>query len=101
MIDIYCENNLCPICESQMDEKPDFDGFVLYCKNNCYKIEKDKYRDADFENHYVYASYVFGERVAKFRSNSPSLKKLEDAVLQHILYWKQDERYIMKILARG
>ncbi|MDF2534362.1 MAG: hypothetical protein K0R18_519 [Bacillales bacterium] len=101
MIDIYCGDGNCPICESELDGLDDFDSGVLFCTNGCYKLETYKYRDSDLKTCRQYYAYVFDKRVARFSSNSQSLEKLENAVLEHITYWKQNERYLAKIITGG
>lgn len=85
---------LCPICNSKMfyygEENYDFfirDEYV--CKNSCFWMRKDGNKR--------FAS-VFGEGAYIFKSNDNKIKNRCKELDEKIEYWKENDRYLTKIL---
>lgn len=95
-IDIYCDNNKCPICNSELIKN--HSGFVSSCNNKCYIMRQD-YGGVD----YFTTFKVFDEIIAIIYSSSSKTEKLirERRVRNKIRYWKKDYRYVAELLERS
>ncbi|MNO37946.1 hypothetical protein D3C76_280390 [compost metagenome] len=94
-MDIFCKNDLCPICNSEMICEIAYDELEMKCKNNCYEIYKYDYIT---NNQTVLDRFVFYIFNKKF-----TLITGEDdwEIVKEILSWKQDDRYLVKIMTEG
>lgn len=83
----------CPICSRKMDKKNHpFDDIIEYvCTNNCFYF----YNDNRF-----YTISSFDEKVVLgVLTSEEHYVKAEEAIIKSITYWRQNDRYLMKILA--
>ncbi|MDF2534330.1 MAG: hypothetical protein K0R18_487 [Bacillales bacterium] len=88
-IDIYCEKEICPICGSKMQTKESY-LYRICCKNKCYEYV---YWLGEPE---VHTFLIFEEMV---RCHYDEYKKeTEIAVKEKINFWKENDRYLVKIM---
>lgn len=95
MIDIYCKDNKCPICEKDIIQK----GIIVrewHCENECYRIQEYEQSDLS-ETYYV---YVFGRAVGNINTKKSNKEFEEEAVRKAIRYMKKNNRYLAEILDR-
>lgn len=90
MTDLYCNDGRCPICETTNKVNKVQNGIHYYCRNGCYGFQT--YKDAVFycilkDSHYEYRPESKTDR-----------KTIEDRALNEIMYWKENERYLVEIL---
>ncbi|MDF2534333.1 MAG: hypothetical protein K0R18_490 [Bacillales bacterium] len=86
-IDVYCKDNKCPICENDLIHLSDLSA---YCENKCYEIHMDG-------EERVYAISVFYDRDNEDETYF-SIKKQMVKIIEKIEYWKENDRYLMRIL---
>lgn len=91
MIDIYCEDNKCPICERNLIEK-NSDQKRVDCPNKCYTLYKGKTIHAFF----IFKSSFQYDRIAN--NYKPISKILEKEIVKEIEYWKENDRYLMALM---
>jgi hypothetical protein len=94
LIDIYCTDGNCPICDSKMDIKwEDSNTFKTQriCKNDCYAYIGTKDIDDDFSIQ-IFDTFSCLSKKCKLS------KSLESEIIKEIKYWKDNERYVMKLL---
>lgn len=101
MIDIYCENNMCPICNSEMIFEIRFSAIEIFCKNGCYEISKFKLTTSEGKIAYQSFIYIFKEHFGDIIDIETYVKQKEKKVIEKILSWKENDRYLVKILAEG
>ncbi|MDF2534356.1 MAG: hypothetical protein K0R18_513 [Bacillales bacterium] len=94
-IDIYCKDSLCPICNSKMDISP-FVVFKKTCLNGCYKI--DEYEQLDWTDKYYV--YFFGKLFIGFNSRDIDKILKEQEVIDQIVYWKENDKYLAELIRR-
>lgn len=90
MLDIYCKDGCCPICNSNLIVTTDKGITLKKCNNDCYRIA-----------YYTDGIDYFGINVFKktFRSvTDVDLNHLTKKIEKKINYWRENDRYIMKIL---
>ncbi|MDF2534349.1 MAG: hypothetical protein K0R18_506 [Bacillales bacterium] len=110
MINIYCDD-ACPICDSRLIDKSSFSvyrkgaGYWYICPNVCFShmfvSEKTKkiINGSESTNYFELLSgqlYTINKTMSK-----DELRSVEDAVRSEIVYWKQDEKYLMRIMTNG
>lgn len=90
MFDVNCSNNICPICGSLMVDKSIMSIINKECKNDCYKIIHY------LHPHNLYCVFIFNKTYHSFGriDREQTAKRVENKVF----YWKENERYILKIL---
>lgn len=94
MIDIWCSENICPICDSKMVEESSSN---VYCKNTCYAIV-GTWGAVDIK--------VFGETflfiVRELEDELEDEKDLLESrkISELVRYWKENERYLIKIMGK-
>jgi hypothetical protein len=89
-IDIYCQNNKCPICESNIVVSI-FYKFDSVCVNKCYEIYRDNGSNA-------YAVSIFYDEDSEDETYF-SIKAQEKKIIEKINYWKENDKYLMRIIA--
>jgi len=82
----------CPICESKLIEELRYDR--KYCKNGCYTIIKDYHKVKE---------YIFTRGPYEFsmEDHSDTWAYTEKALKERIAYWKENDRYLMRIMTEG
>lgn len=102
MIDIYCKDGKCPICGNDIEFQ--FMGWSYCKKNHCYAfIQYEDYKD-DINININLAIFnhfdVFNKRF-EFNSldDSDYIEKIKNQLIEEIKYWKENDRYIAKILS--
>lgn len=90
-IDIYCKDGKCPICDSEMKVEycDTFYDNDYYCRNKCYQIEIFSH---DKQQHDVVLFDVEYIEIENFDD--------KEKVKKRIQYWKENDRYLMKLLER-
>lgn len=95
MIDIYCKDKKCPICQSEMSEQL---GLMIatYCENRCYVFQNMIFT---FKSN-IYCFYIFDKHVGDFEEDD--IKEIEEVlkneISEEVEFWKENDRYVMKIL---
>ncbi|MDF2534329.1 MAG: hypothetical protein K0R18_486 [Bacillales bacterium] len=98
-MDIHCSDGKCPICDSLLIELDQYDGWDLsdkmfQCKNACYFIgNNNSYSVFRFFNKDPYISLFHDD------SYFISYKATRDKIEQTIRYWKENDRYLIGIMA--
>ncbi|AEO93719.1 gp461 [Bacillus phage G] len=99
---INCENNQCPICNSEIKNDPyTFSGYRKVCKNGCYLIAINE----DFSPRGV---MIFDETIELVNSNLynlipadkdiDSFVKILNKIYDKTMYLKENDRYLAKIM---
>ncbi|MDF2534338.1 MAG: hypothetical protein K0R18_495 [Bacillales bacterium] len=88
-IDIYCKNRKCPICESNIVVS-DFYKFDSVCVNKCYEI----YR-SDISNGYAVSIFYDEDNEEETYFSTKTQKK---KIIDKINYWKENDKYLMRII---
>jgi len=85
--------NDCPICDKKLEYTSSYASARYRCSNGCYAITEDS-KDKKY-----FIIRVFDES-AQFLQPvySRDIQKLENAVRDKIAYWKENDRYLMKML---
>lgn len=96
----YYDN--CPICGKEL---LDFDDIImieieinvlsLYCSNGCYKIFEHN------NNKNIFSIEIFDDRIEFYPSDYSSgedVQTLGKKVREKIAYWRENDRYLMKML---
>lgn len=94
-IQVYCYKN-CPICGKELIKDTDLSYEVFSCLNRCYLIVhgREKYKYGEYTN-----IYIFGYAARIWEDFSDKMKRLlEDKVRKKIVYWRENDRYLMKLL---
>ncbi|AEO93723.1 gp465 [Bacillus phage G] len=91
---IQCENNKCPVCNSEMI----LNFMEQSCSNKCYSISPlfGKYTiqfDAKLFTDQPFEIYPY----MKMKDKIKVINELYDS----INYWKEDDKYLIKILSKG
>jgi len=89
----YYDN--CPICGKELDNIDIFGNVLSFnCTNHCYEMTEGR-NSKEFCR-----IVVFGVRVEFLRKDYSQKfkKKLEDKVRYQIDYWKENDRYLAKIM---
>ncbi|MNJ90066.1 hypothetical protein D3C87_76580 [compost metagenome] len=89
-MNIYCEDDYCPICNSKILVKIKNGIMLKQCKNECYKIA-----------YYIDNIDYFGVKVFKesfSNLGNKNSKYLIENIEKKIKYLKEDNRYITEIL---
>lgn len=104
---IYCKNDKCPICNSEMQLK--FLGFHKSCQNECYSI----FSWGKNTNNLLISPSIFDGAVEnkKLISFKILIAEKQDTVqdrieylnetIKEIKYWKENDRYLSKLLQGG
>lgn len=83
----------CPICGKDLRDKG-LISYDRYCTNKCYRIQGYEQIDSYDFNYYI---YIFGEYVSKITSGEEEIE-FGDFIDVRIEYWKEDDRYLAKIM---
>ncbi|MDF2534371.1 MAG: hypothetical protein K0R18_528 [Bacillales bacterium] len=93
-VDIYCRYGKCPICDGKIEfEETDYID-TYFCVNGCYSyhpwypINGDSFRKFNIFSESELLEH--GEFITNFFLRRKLIKKIN--------HWKQDERYLMKII---
>lgn len=90
MIDIYCRDSKCPICDSTMkisSLKTSLDiQYIKICHNECYRIEMIENKNV---GNYITSCKIFDKKINQM---------LVSYITNKVEYWKTNERYLTKIL---
>ncbi|AEO93708.1 gp450 [Bacillus phage G] len=90
---IICQDS-CPICDSKLENNNDFSVTLKSCANNCYEINKSfnkmLFQLMIFDNLYINNTVTSLQQRIEF----------VDKVYDEILYWKNGERYLVKLLSK-
>ncbi|AEO93725.1 gp467 [Bacillus phage G] len=94
---ILCKNNLCPICNSELELDIYAVAEVISCKNKCYSVI-----DLTGRFKLYFHVVIFGENI----SASPHDKILNKVDTVNQLYdkinlWKDNDNYLTKMLMEG
>lgn len=90
----YSPYNSCPICNSKLNKKEYFGGSYLEeayldCDNGCFYFE------------FIFGSYSVKVFDKEFQYSYNNVNEYDSIIEESIQYWKEDERYLSKILERG
>ncbi|MNJ90079.1 hypothetical protein D3C87_76710 [compost metagenome] len=94
MIDIWCSENICPICNSKMIEESSSN---VYCKNKCYAIV-GTWGAVDiqvFGKNFLFILREFEDELEDERDILESEK-----ISELVQYWKENERYLIKLMEK-
>lgn len=97
-MDIYCNDGCCPICSSNMIKNTSFFSKInMKCKNGCYRffILKPTPKGNQIAHFFVFEIH------SEFLFNSPCnpIKSFyECQIIEKINYWKENERYLLKLM---
>ncbi|MNJ90068.1 hypothetical protein D3C87_76600 [compost metagenome] len=97
MIDIYCKDDCCPICNSKLERIFAHNCNMRECKTGCYLISK---RSNHIGGHLYVIKIVGGLRFGFFNTNE-DLIEIEKTIISKIEYLRENDRYIGEILVRG
>ena len=81
----------CPICNNNLTVDFVISTYFFKCKNKCYTKK---------ENRVIIVFYIFGKKFLinkKMQENEIAKKELEK-VEREIDYWKENDRYLIKLL---
>lgn len=92
MIDIYCKDMKCPICEKELIT--DEHKFKIKCQNKCYGAIL-YYPDVD--KFFIFEKEFDVGWTEEF-SDKDIINKQKKAIRDQIYYWKENDRYLMKIM---
>ncbi|MDF2534355.1 MAG: hypothetical protein K0R18_512 [Bacillales bacterium] len=96
MIDIYCKDGLCPICNSELQKIKVPMGRCSQCKNGCYEFHVDNQQNGGYN---VDRFWVFKhQRIVPLMSNKSIQNMATNQLIDNINYWKENDRYLMKIM---
>lgn len=97
MIDLKCKDNKCPICESKMITNFTHRSISKYCENNCYDF---MIRDHLSKNGLENSHFNVFDGFFNYGYHDDKEYKLitEEKVRELIEYWKENERYLLRIL---
>ncbi|MNJ90067.1 hypothetical protein D3C87_76590 [compost metagenome] len=90
MFDINCRDNICPICGSTMRDNSIISIINKTCKNECYRVT-----NYIFPND-MYCVIIFNRSYHSFGKSDR--ERTNSFIEKKIKYWKENERYILKIL---
>lgn len=95
IIDIYCKDRKCPICERDLEEDHDlihlYSSPDYFCPNRCYQL-------------IYYLTFVdimvFDKTFDEMPLEDPekTMKRRVNELRDLIKYWKKNDRYLMRIL---
>jgi hypothetical protein len=93
-IDIYAKDRKCPICDGELGWFGQ--AYKNNCRNGCYYMVPVLHND----NTDTCQFYIFGYElhVWEEESGQESYSYSEIQVAKEIFYWKENDRYLMKIL---
>lgn len=97
MIDIYCENRKCPICDKEMMSKYHRETDTLFrldCPNRCYCYTWGNQTKLFFVFEVDFLCRDFIARNQLWEIDDIDRKRIEKA----INFWKENDRYIVKLL---
>ena len=90
-IDICCNDDKCPICESKLQYKNKTYPFEdKFCINGCYAIKQ--YWEM------LYEIYIFNEHYFKISNDIENQDEIIKEIEKLIAYWRENDRYLAKIL---
>lgn len=90
-----CYFDNCPICEASLtDSSKKVRGYItIECPNECYSYFYRRYSVGQMRHVF----WIYGERFA-YASNGDNKRDIEEIVKIKIDYWKENDRYVMKML---
>lgn len=87
-IDVFCRNDKCPICDSEINK---ISQSYWNCRNSCFAIDK--------LNSHVFLFRIFDEIFSLVNDNNyPNKEKHMLNIINKIKYWKENDRYLIKIM---
>jgi len=88
----YYDN--CPICGKELENNDENGVKRFQCSHKCYELMEGKIRRK------LCIISVFSNKTSFLQDNYSDLDKqrLENEVIRNINYWKENDRYLMKIL---
>lgn len=93
MVDIYCKDNKCPICRSDLKSTyPDYVHNTLRkCGNGCYSI---------FIGFHTVNITIFNKPKRFRKEITSNMLSFSDAnmIVNEIGYWMENEKYLIKLL---
>lgn len=104
---IWCEEGECPICEMKMESIIEnyycmYEGnskrFKLCCKNKCY-VKIDNCYEGTIVKENEPRWEIFGRDFYVFDDNRRE-KQIKE-IYNEIAYWKNNDRYLMKVMMKG
>lgn len=104
-MNLYCNNNICPICNSEMKiilSKPYLNDVNIQmerkiCLNNCYFVSRNV-ADKGIENFETFI--IFSHTITIEPNISIEEKKIKYKEIEHeINEWKKDDKYLLELLS--
>lgn len=104
-MNLYCNNNICPICNSEMKiilSKPYLNDVNIQmerkiCLNNCYFVSRNV-ADKGIENFETFI--IFSHTITIEPNISKEEKKIKYKEIEHeINEWKKDDKYLLELLS--
>lgn len=93
--DILFYSGSCPLCEKQMNEIWGYGETIYECLNKCYQVLRST-RNIRENNEYYCWDISICDSFHTFEEND--LNGGIKVVTNSIKYWKENERYLIKIL---
>lgn len=86
MIDLYCKDGKCPICNGEMNK---ISSMIKKCDNECYGFIKGDPISSFHIFHYTFHDAYFYDS-----------EKVKRDVIKKIQYYKENDRYLLEILSK-
>lgn len=97
-IDIFAKDGKCPICNSELSRRTPNRSFIRYCKNECYKFDSFINSDGSYEYVLSIFGFDFNVNVENRIMASEAFETISLDIKKEIFYWKENERYLAKIM---
>lgn len=97
MFEEYYSTNNCPICNREFLRVNSKDYWTVHCTNECFTL----FYDHSVKDHLKLLEcsvQVFGEDIIFSYKKNHNWPDLYQKYLEKIEYWKENDRYLMKLL---
>ncbi|AEO93715.1 gp457 [Bacillus phage G] len=95
---ITCKNKVCPICGSKVDINREIGWVNAICINKCYRIQ---FRAKNYTH--VLGYDIFSKVYQPTYHDLSMEERIKEinTLYKKISYWKEDEKYLFKLLEQG
>ncbi|MNJ90090.1 hypothetical protein D3C87_76830 [compost metagenome] len=95
-IDLFAKDKKCPICNSNLIQRFPLRHLSRHCNNECYKY--DCYLKSNGYKEYAFSIFGFDFNI----SAEDELEGIHESIFldikKEIFYWKENDRYLAKII---